>query len=216
MAGAVDLYWTKGTEIASKSDATIHCRAGHAVAGIPASWRGGERGAFMSRVLSNYGAKNVGTLQGSQVSLSDSGTHLAIGVGTATPLGIDIERQKPVDTPVQTLQRLGVEALAARIGELMPPARNRAFLTLWTAFEAFLKLERLPWEHGAKRFASMSAPWIVGSTGEVEFRGSERAGVCFWHARVPGELVVGVATPKLVSVAVNAINVAPKARIVSK
>jgi hypothetical protein len=215
MSSAVDIWWTKGTEIASASDATIHCRAASAVAGIPPSWRSGERGAFMDRVLSKYGAKGA-AFRGNHISLSDSGTHLAVGVGKLTPVGIDIERQRPVDGPIQTLHRLGVETLATRLSELAPPARNKAFLTLWTAFEAFLKLERLPWELGAKRFAAMAPQWIVGSAGEVEFRGSERAGVCFWHATVPGEIVVGAATPKRVSVALSIISVAPKARIVSK
>ena len=216
MAGAVDIYWTKGTEIASTSDATIHCRAGHAVAGIPASWRGGERGAFMSHVLGNYAAKKIGTLQGNQISLSDSGTHLAIGVGKATPLGIDIERLKPVDGTIQTLHRLGTETLAVRLGELAPAARNNAFLMIWTAFEAFLKLERLAWEIGAKRFATMSPSWIISSSGEVEFRGSDRAGVCFWHTRLPGEIIIGAATPKPVSFSVAGPIAAPKARIASK
>jgi hypothetical protein len=216
VASAVDIWWTKGTEIATTSDATIHCRAGSATAGMPASWRSGERGAFMDRVLTKYGTKTRSPLLGRQISLSDSGTHLAVGVGKQTPVGIDIERLRPVDGPIQTMQRLGIEALAGRLGPLSPAARNKAFLTLWTAFEAFLKLERLPWELGAKRFAAMAPQWIIGSTGSVDFRGSERAGVCFWHAQVPGEIVVGVATPKPVMVTLAAINVAAKARIVSK
>ncbi|MBI1211650.1 MAG: hypothetical protein GC190_09320 [Alphaproteobacteria bacterium] len=215
MGRTADIWWTKGTEIASTSDATIHCRAEHAVAGIPVSWRAGERGVFMNRVLDKYAAKEAGTLQGSQISLSDSGTHLAIGVGNSTPIGIDIERLRPVDGPIQTLQRLGTEGLATRLGELAPAARNAAFLTLWTAFEAFLKLERLPWDLGASRFATMAPAWIIGSSGEVEFRGSDRAGVCFWHARVPGEIVVGAATPKPVPVVLKTLNVASKARIAS-
>lgn len=216
MSAAVDIWWTKGTEIASASDATIHCRASTAVAGIPASWRGGERGAFMSKVLAKYSAKSESVFRGNQMSLSDSGTHLAIGVGKSTPVGIDIERQRPVDGPIQTLRRLGIDALAARVGELAPQARNKAFLTIWTAFEAFLKLERLPWELGAQRFSAMAPQWTVGSQGEVSFRGSERAGVCFWHGVVPSEIVVAVATPKPVVVALSAMNVAPKARIAAK
>jgi len=215
MAGTVDIWWTKGTEIASASDATIHCRASTAVAGIPASWRNGQRGAFMNRVLSKYAGKDTTAFR-DQISLSDSGTHLAVGIGKLTPLGIDIERQRPVDSPSQTIQRLGVEALASRLLELAPDPRNKAFLTLWTAFEAFLKLERLPWELGAKRFSVMAPQWKIGSTGEVEFRGSERAGVSFWHSRVPGEFVLGTATPRPVAVTLSAINVALKARIASR
>ena len=214
MTGRVDIWWTKGTEIAAASDATIHCRASTPVAGIPQSWRSGERGAFMNSVLSKYAGKNAQMFR-EQISLSDSGTHLAVGIGKLTPLGIDIERQRPIESPSQTIQRLGVEALASRLLELGPPARNKAFLSLWTAFEAFLKLERLPWELGARRFATMAPQWKVGSTGEVEFRGSERAGVSFWHGRVAGEFVVGAATPKPVAISLNAINVASKARIVS-
>lgn len=216
MSAGVDIWWTKGTEIASASDATIHCRASTAVAGIPPSWRGGERGAFMAKVLGKYPAKTESAFRGSQISLSDSGTHLAIGVGKTSPVGIDIERQRPVDGLVQTLRRLGIDALAVRVGELAPQARNKAFLTLWTAFEAFLKLERLPWELGAQRFAAMAPQWSVGTQGEVAFRGSDRAGVCFWHGVVPGEIVVAAATPKPVVIALSAMNVAPRARIASK
>lgn len=216
MAPGVDIWWTRGTEIASASDATIHCRASTAVAGIPASWRSGERGAFMNQVLGKYSAKADSAFRGNQMSLSDSGTHLAIGVGKSIPVGIDIERQRPVDGPIQTLRRLGIDALATRVGELAPARRNKAFLTLWTAFEAFLKLERLPWELGAQRFAAMAPQWTVGSQGEVQFRGSDRAGVSFWHRVVPGEIVVAAATPKPVLVALTTMNVASKQRIASK
>jgi hypothetical protein len=215
MTRAVDIWWARGREISSTSDATIHCRAGSVVSGIPQSWSQGERRRLLDAVFAKYakrGAPNA-LPRGHAVSLSDSGTLLAVGVGRQVPVGIDIERQRPVDAPAQTLRRLGLDRLAARLGELAPSARNKAFLHIWTAFEAFLKLERLKWETGAERFASMAPYWVVGTSGLVEFRGSAAAGVFFTHAEVPGEINITAATPSPVAVEIGRINVALRPRI---
>ena len=158
MAAGVDIWWTRGTETSATSDATIHCRAGSVLSGIPPSWSRGERRKLLDAVFAKYAKKGTAgaPVEGHKFSLSDSGSHLAVGVGRQIPVGIDIERQRPVDNPAQTLHRLGLGSLSARLGELAPVARNRAFLNLWTSFEAFLKLERLKWEAGAERFAAMA------------------------------------------------------------
>jgi hypothetical protein len=215
VAPGVDIWWTRGSEMVATSDAQIHCRAGSIVAGIPPSWRSGGRRQLLDTALAKYAKKGsaVTLPSGHQFSLSDSGYHLAVGVGRHVPLGIDIERQRPVDDALATLRRLGLSALATRLGELAPAARNRAFLTVWTAFEAFLKLERLKWETGAERFAAMAPYWVVGTSGSVEFRGSDRTGVFFTHAEVPGEINITAATPKPVAVEIRRVNVALRARI---
>ena len=209
----VDIWWTRGTEAVATSDATIHCRAASVVDGIPPSWRGGERRQRLDAVLAKYPNAKQALSGNHQFSLSDSGAHLAVGVGRQMQVGIDIERHRPVDDPLQTLRRLGLGNLAVRLGELGPAARNRAFLNLWTSFEAFLKLERLKWELGAERFSAMASYWVVASTGQVEFRGSQRAGVFFWHAEIPGEINITVATPRQAAVEISRINVALRARI---
>lgn len=214
MTPAVDIWWTRGTEASATSDATINCRAATIAEGVPVSWRRGERRAFLDSVLAKYGAKSKSGDPSRHLSLSDSGTHLAVGVGRRIPVGIDIERQRPVDDALQALRGLGLSVLATRLGELPPAIRNIAFLSIWTAFEAFLKLERLKWELGAVRFAAMAPYWMVSSTGQVEFRGSQRTGLFFWHAHVPAEIVACAATPRPAEVTITKAGVAAKARFV--
>jgi len=211
----VDVWWTRGSEMVATSDAQIHCRAGSVVAGIPPSWRSGSRRQLLDTAITKYAKKGGAVMlpSGHQFSLSDSGYHLAVGVGRHVPLGLDIERQRPVDDALPTLRRLGLASLATRLGELAPAARNRAFLGVWTAFEAFLKLERLKWEAGAERFAAMAPYWVVGASGTVEFRGSDRVGVFFTQTEVPGEINITAATPRPVAVDIQRINVALRARI---
>jgi hypothetical protein len=215
----VDIWWTKGREASPVSDATIHCRAASVTAGVPVTWRSGARKRLLNDVLAKYPRSSSALRRGSfgderpHLSLSDSGTHLAVGVGRHVAVGIDIERHRPVDDPLQTLQRLGLGLLAARLGELAPVSRNRAFLHLWTAFEAFLKLERLKWDHGAERFSTLAPHWLVAASGQVEFRGAQRTGLYFWHGDIAGEIVIAAATPKPAVVSLTRISVASRARI---
>jgi len=207
MNAHVDIWWMLGSEIATPADSRINCRAFSAANGLPASWRTGERARFAQQVLARYGgareAMPAGALArgwrlnsgaGAHVSLTDTGTFYVIGVGRGVPLGIDAEVVRPVDDAMATLQRLGLDRTVAMLRALAPRARNDAFLKIWTAFESYLKLERLPWEVGAQRFAAMEQHWSIGREGTAQFQRG-RAGVVFEHAEVENKLVVGVATP---------------------
>lgn len=197
----------KGRELASPSDTRVHCRAASVAAGLPSGWRTGERQRFAENVLRRYSAGgamvsasalahgwrlNSGT--GIHVSLSDTGTHYLIGVGHGVPIGIDAEAARPVDDALPTLRRLGLRQIVTTLSAIPAPARNRAFLRIWTAFESFLKLERLTWDEGARRFAALERHWIIGPKGEARFQ-RERANLAFEHVEVENALVVGISSP---------------------
>ncbi len=205
MAAVVDIWWARGSQIATPNDATVHCRAGGYQSGLPASWRAGERARFLSSVMKTY--ENAGPLAvrnaswrfnvgcDRHLSLSDSGTHFACAVGQAVPVGIDLERIRPIDDPLATLRRLGLNVFADRLSLLAPSARNRAFLLLWTAFESFLKLERLEWDRGAERFATLASSWVVSDSGHVWFSQPRRSGLFFTHLGPEPAIVIGIVTP---------------------
>jgi phosphopantetheinyl transferase len=136
------------------------------------------------------------------LSLSDTGTHFVAALGDGVPVGVDSELHKPVNDPVGTLRRLGLQRTPSTIEALAPPARLRAFLRLWTAFEAYLKLERLAWDVGAQRFAALENRWQIGSEGEARFRRGG-VGVGFDHAEVAKSLVLCVATPVAIPLRVH-------------
>lgn len=216
MGASVEVWWTKGTEVAVPRDARMHCQADSFTSGLPANWRGGERSRFLSLVMQNYpGTEDLAgpdahakgwrfnSGAGRHLSLSDSGTHLVAAVGLGIPAGIDAERLKPVDDALQTLGRLGLKILPGQLAKLPPAARNRAFLTVWTAFEAFLKLERLAWDIGAARFAALEPHWRVSTSGSTRFQGSAQTGVVFQTVLIEEALILGIATPAACEISVR-------------
>jgi hypothetical protein len=225
MSARIDIWWTAGRETAAPPDSRVNCRAFSLTTGLPQGWRTGERAQFAERVLVRYAGEsaampaaalargwrmNTGT--SAHVSLSDTGSTYVIGVGRGVPLGIDAEAVRPVDDAMATLRRLGLERLVAALTGLPPKPRNLAFLRIWTAFEAFLKLERLVWEDGARRFAALEHHWSVGRNGSVRFQ-RERAGVVFDHVEVEDVLVVGVATPIMAPISLQRLDLTLRRRI---
>lgn len=210
MAGpTVEFWWTRARQ-AGGGDAPIHCRAigltAGATTGLPAGWRTGERGRFLRAVLGRYRKRNLAFKAGGagwrlnggkglHLSLTDSSDYLAAAIGRELPVGVDLECVRPLDDPVGTLRELGLVSLGARLGVLPADARNRAFLMIWTAFEAFLKLERSPWELGAVRFARMADHWRIDRSGDARFVGTARTGIAFQHCRPTARTIAAIATP---------------------
>lgn len=118
-------------------------------------------------------------------------------------MGIDAERLRPVDDAAATIARLGLDRLAVILRRMAPAARSRAFAHLWTAFEAFLKLERLPWDIAAARFAAVQDQWRFSADGTATFSGEAPMGLVFqpvWE--IPGILLT-VASPVCCNVGVE-------------
>ncbi|MDF3075238.1 MAG: 4-phosphopantetheinyl transferase [Alphaproteobacteria bacterium] len=212
MSASARVWWTLG---APAEPALAKRRAEH-LSGVPPEWRRGLRGQFLHDVARQ--CRNEGTAWSSQggargwrfnlsagqhLSLTDSGDCLIVAVGNGAPIGIDAERVRTVDHAMATLDRLGLARQAAILGRMAPAARNLAFLHLWTAFEALLKLERLPWEAAAARFAALQDQWRFANDGTAAFIGQARLGLAFQSFReIPGILLT-VAAPVHCSMSVR-------------
>jgi len=204
MRPSVDIWWTLGSP-AEPASAPTHAK--HMTA-VPPEWRRGLRGRFLHDIArqcrqsaQNWNARGAARgwrfnlSSGQHLSLTDSGSCLIVAVGRGTPIGIDAERLRPVDDAVATIGRLGLGRLAERLSRMAPGARNRAFAHLWTAFEAFLKLERLPWDVAAARFAAAQDQWRFATDGTAIFFGEARIGLVFQPvSAIPGILLT-VAAP---------------------
>lgn len=204
MRPSVNIWWTLGSPAEPASAAP---RVGHMTA-VPPEWRRGLRGRFLHDIArqcrqsaANWNAKGASRgwrfnlSAGQHLSLTDSGSCLIVAVGRGAPVGIDAERLRPVDDAVATIARLGMGRLAGILTRMPPAARNRAFAHLWTAFEAYLKLERLPWDNAAASFAAVQDQWRFGMDGTATFLGEARIGLVFqpvWG--IPGILLT-VASP---------------------
>lgn len=203
MKPAVAIWWTPGP-VAEPVSARARARD---MSAVPAEWRRGLRGRFLEDVVRQSRAQvhwhtqtsaqgwRFNLAAGRHLSLTDSGSCLMIAVGRGVPLGIDAERIRPVDDALATLRGLGLEHLARRLGRMAPAARNTAFIHIWTAFEALLKLERLPWATAAARFAGLQDKWHFGIDGVARFAGQERVGVVFQTVGQIPDILLTVATP---------------------
>ncbi|WP_430390354.1 4'-phosphopantetheinyl transferase family protein [Dyella sp. 20L07] len=72
-------------------------------------------------------------------SLSHSGNHVAIAIGSATALGVDIEQSPPRQGLHSLVSVLCAPTEAAALQSLAPDDRDLALLALWTRKEALLK-----------------------------------------------------------------------------
>lgn len=204
MRAAVDIWWMRGA-IAEPAHAAVSVRD---MTAIPPAWRRGRRGRFLGDVLRQYrAAQQAPTARaaaggwrfnlpgGRHLSLTDTGPILIVALAQGTPIGIDAERARPVDDAVATLQRLALGRLADRIGRLEPQARARAFAHVWTAFEAFLKLERLGWDEAARRFADLVERWRIGRDGTARFEPGAQFPLNFQPVDVIPGVLLTVASP---------------------
>lgn len=217
---AVDLWWSEGGEERSEGDTPIHCRATDLKSGLPPAWRKGARGRMVESVLQHYAAKarpdaavsagqwRLNGGRGLHISLSDTGSYYCVGVGQNVPIGIDAERIRPLDDAMATLNRLGMSGLSARLSPLPPKARQRAFFMIWTAFEAYLKLERLKWDAAAARITHLSAGWTISGEGRVHFGVGARSGLIFKHLEPHSNLLVAVVCPVDAPIAIRSVSAA--------
>lgn len=204
MQPAVDVWWTLGDHAENPRAATT----ARDLTAVPLEWRRGRRGRFLADIARRSRGQaprwsaggsargwRFNLSAGQHLSLTDSGRHLIVAVGQGVPIGIDAERLRPIDDPLGTLSRLGLGDLAGRLGRLGPAARNRGFVHVWTAFEAFLKLERLPWDAAASEFGKLQGKWLIETSGRAYLPAGAGLPVAFAPVyAIPG-IVLTVATP---------------------
>ncbi|MGE0151575.1 MAG: hypothetical protein AB7R90_03075 [Reyranellaceae bacterium] len=203
MTPAIRIWWTLG---ATAEPPAAAARAG-VLSAVPSEWRKGRRGRFLEDVVRRCRDEAHWTPRGAargwrfnlsagrHLSLTDTGAYLIVAVGQGVPIGIDAERIRPVEDKSSTLRRLGLDRLAAGLSRLDPAARNLAFIHVWTAFEALLKLERLPWAAAAARFAAVQDRWYFATDGTASFVDQGRTGLAFGSVRAIPGLVLTVAAP---------------------
>ena len=225
MRSAVDIWWMLGSPAEPAKAATT----ARQMTAVPPEWRRGLRGRFLQDIARHcrQGARDwnahgaargwrFNLSAGQHLSLTDSGSCLIVAVGRGTPIGIDAERIRPVDDAVATIARLGLTRHAETLTRMPPAVRNRAFAHLWTAFEAFLKLERLPWDVAAARFAAVQEQWRFTTDGAPIFRGETQLGLAFQPVHgIPGMLLT-IASPRSCEVAVQKWRCDPPAMATDK
>ena len=72
-------------------------------------------------------------------SLSHSGGFVALAFSSVSPVGVDIERDRPSIKPQELAERFFHPQEARRLSALPPQEQRTGFLKLWTLREAFLK-----------------------------------------------------------------------------
>lgn len=72
-------------------------------------------------------------------NVSHSGSWLAVVIGREVPVGIDIERRRPMRRPADLARRYFSRAEADRLDDLEEPERSAQFMRYWTAREAMVK-----------------------------------------------------------------------------
>jgi phosphopantetheine--protein transferase-like protein len=87
------------------------------------------------------------------VSFSSSGPTVLACASARHIVGIDVERIRPIQTPVGLAGRFFTPAEAARLAQLPENRQGLAFLHLWTAKEAGLKAVGKGIDSGLNRFA---------------------------------------------------------------
>ena len=74
-----------------------------------------------------------------EFNLTHSGERAALAVATRTPVGIDIETIRTARDPLALARRFFAPEEAQELAVMPPDRRDRAFLTVWTRKEAFVK-----------------------------------------------------------------------------
>jgi 4'-phosphopantetheinyl transferase len=86
-----------------------------------------------------YGKPHVAGASGPHFSVSHSGDLTLIAICQRSPIGVDVERLRPVPEAVEIAERFFAPREQQQVRDAPPDERDRAFLTLWTRKEAALK-----------------------------------------------------------------------------
>lgn len=139
---------------------------------------------------------------GLHVSWSRSEGLLLLGVSGSGRIGVDIERQRPVPTPLDVLATV-YPALPAAVGP-------ESFLAAWTLLEAAVKATGRGLSHGAR-----DVDLLFEDTGEVILRDIRGQGPETWSGRTDALPARGGAPAAVVAVVVQGETIrtiAPRAR----
>lgn len=97
-------------------------------------------GTAPEEIVLSYGPKGKPFLPGGklELNLSHSGGRALFGFARR-PLGVDIEKLRPIDDALDISTRFFSPPETALLADLEPEERSRRFLDIWTMKEAFVK-----------------------------------------------------------------------------
>ncbi|MEV2214648.1 4'-phosphopantetheinyl transferase superfamily protein [Streptomyces sp. NPDC050997] len=127
---------------------------------------------------------------GLHISWSRSEGLLLLGASDSGPLGVDIERQRPVPSPL--------DVLATVYPHLPTAADPKSFLPAWTLLEAAVKATGRGLSRGARDVDLLFEP-----TGEVALRGIRGQGPDTWTGRTDALPARGGAPAAVIAVVVQ-------------
>lgn len=104
--------------------------------GVPPEEPAFERTASGRPVLSEPWAHS-----GLHFSLTRTDGAVLVAVTARAPVGVDLERERPIPLATQIAARFFATAEVVRVGSADEPARSREFLALWTMKEAAAKAQ---------------------------------------------------------------------------
>jgi 4'-phosphopantetheinyl transferase len=129
-----------------------------------------------------------------QFSLSHAGGLAAVAVA-GFPLGLDIERLRPIDLALA--DRFFAAAEAAELARLPPAVRERGFFQAWTRKEAYLKATGTGLAAALDGFVVSLAPGAPPALLEVRGDAAEAAGWQLVHLELPPSHLGAVAARHL-------------------
>ncbi|UQA92160.1 4'-phosphopantetheinyl transferase family protein [Streptomyces halobius] len=142
---------------------------------------------------------------GLQISWSRSESLLLLGASSSGPIGVDIERQRPVPTPLDVLATV-YPALPAAVGP-------ESFLPAWTLLEAAVKATGRGLSRGARDvdlvFDVMGAVALRGIRGRGLGAWSGRTGVLPAQGGTPAAVVAVVVQGEMVGSCLSSVKVRP-------
>ena len=114
-----------------------------------------------------------------QFNLSHSNHWLAIAVGIGSPLGVDIESERPMTRATALARRYFPAAEAESLARLDEPFLSRRFLQHWTAREALVKA------HGCGLSGVMNRICLDGSPPAIRQLPEDWPGLPHWCLTMP-------------------------------
>lgn len=142
-----------------------------------------------------FGKPRVAGSAGPHFSVSHSGELALIAVCEGSPIGVDIERLRPIPEALEIAERFFAPPEWRQLRDASDAERSRAFLTLWTRKEAALKA--LGWGlsiEGVRIDASVPDRVEVSRDSQASLTLATRP------ADAPPEYVAAVAMPDLIEI----------------
>ncbi len=115
-----------------------------------------------------YGEFGKPYLAAPHFNVAHSGSMLCVAVSSASELGVDIEKIKPMRDALSIASRFFSPTESARLHALPPSQQAEAFFQCWTRKEAFVKATGQGLRRGLQNFSVAFGPGVEPKIDEIE------------------------------------------------